>query len=253
MRKTHATVLVGTMFLGSIIAIGGMAVPASAAGNHATTAASVQAAKGKPAPSPTPTPTPAPTAGPTSLAVAGYTVAQGLDISGASAEFVVPSPVCQSAGEQALSIGLGGQAGLGAPGTTAVVVVGCHGVNAPFAFIRATVGSFVAVGEVALGARVTAEITSSGGNTAASVRNQDTGRSTLALAGARDASLTFGAFGVLDAASAPLPVPNFGAVTFAHNVFNGQTLSGGTVVTSQQVSTGVQDSVGDFDLRFVRS
>lgn len=246
MRKTRAIALVGAMLLGSVMVIGGVAVaaPSMAVGIHAAK---------KPAPSPTPTPTPAPMAGPTSLAIAGYTVAQSLDISGASAEFVVPSLVCLTAGEQALSIGLAGQADLGAPHTTAVVVVGCHGVNAPFAFTRATVGSFVTTGNVAIGAHVSVEITSSGGNAAASVRNQDTGSSIVALAGAHDTSLTFGAFGVLGADSTPLPVPNFGTATFAHNVLNGQTLSGGIVVTSPQVSTGAQNSVGDFSLSFVRS
>jgi hypothetical protein len=232
-----------------MLAIGGVAAiaaPASAAGGQA-------AKKPAPSPSPTPTPTPAPTAGPTSLAIAGYTVTQTLDVSGSSAELVVPSLACLTAGEQALSIGLGAQAALGAPHTTAVVVVGCHGINAPFAFSRATVGSFVTTGEVASGDRVTFEITSSGGNAAATVRNQATGRSIVALAGAHDSSVTFGAFGVLGADSNPLSVPDFGTVTFAHNVFNGQTLSGGAVVTSPQVSTAAQDTVGGFSLRFLRS
>ena len=247
MRKTRAIALVGAMFLGSILAIGGVAVaaPASAAGIHAAK---------KPAPSPTPTPTPpAPTMGPTSLAIAGYTVAQTLDISSASAEFVVPSPVCLSAEDQALSIGLGAQAVPGAPHTTAVVVVGCHGINAPFAFSRATVGSFVTTGEVAVGARVTVGITSSGGNSAASVLNQATGRSIVALAGAHDTSVTFGAFEVLSAESDLLSVPDFGTATFAHNVFNGQPLSGGVVVTSPQVATSEQNSAGDFSLDVLRS
>lgn len=248
MRKTRAIALVGAMILGSILAVGGVAVaaPASAAGIHA-------AKKPAPSPTPTPTPAPAPTAGPTSLAIAGYTVAQALDISGASAEFVVPSPACLSAEDQALSIGLGAQAVPGAPHTTAVVVVGCHGINAPFAFSRATVGSFVTTGEVAIGSRVTVGITSSGGNSAASVLNQATGRSIVALAGAHNTSVTFGAFGVLGAESDPLSVADFGTATFDHNVFNAQTLSGGVVVTSPQVATSEQDSAGDFSLHVLRS
>ena len=180
-------------------------------------------------------------------------MAQTLDISRSSAELVVPSPVCLTAEEQALSIGLGAQAVPGAPRTTAVVVVGCHGIDAPFAFSRATVGSFETTGTVAIGSRVTVEITSSGGNAAASVRDQATGRSITALAGAHDTSLTFGAFGVLGADSAALPVPDFGTATFTHNVFNEQPLSGGVVVTSPQVSTSALNSAGDFSLGFVRS
>ena len=252
MRKTRTITLLGAMVFGSILAIGGVAAPASAAGINASSAVGVHVAKNKPAPSPSPTPTPAPSAGPTSLAIGGYTVAQTLDISGARAELVVPTPVCLTAGEQALSIGLGAQADLGAPTTTAVVVVGCHGVDAPFAFTRATVGSFQAMGEVAIGDRVTVEITSSGGNSAASVRNQATSRSIVALAGAHDASATFGAFGVLGAESVLLPVPDFDTVTFTHNVFNQQTLSAGIVVASPQVSTSAQDSAGDFSLSFLR-
>lgn len=261
MRKTRAVTLLGAMVFGSILAIGGVAAPSSAAGIHASSGAgihassvtSVHTARKKPAPSPTPTPTPAPSAGPTSLAIGGYTVAQTVDISGSRAELVVPTPVCLSAEDQALSIGLGAQAELGVPHATAVVVVGCHGINAPFAFTRASVGSFVATGEVSLGSRVTLEITSSGGNAAASVRNQTTGHSIIALAGAHDTSVTFGVFGIMGANSAPLPVPNFGTATFTHNMFNQQALSGGVVVTSPQVSTGAQDSAGDFSLHFLHS
>ena len=254
MRNTRTITLLGALVFGFLLVICGVAAPSSAAGIHASSAAGVHVAKNKPAPSPSPspTPTPAPSTGPTSLAIGGYTVAQTLDVSGSRAELVVPTPVCLTAGEQAISIGLGAQADLGAPTTTAVVVVGCHGVDAPFAFTRATVGSFQAMGEVAIGDRVTVEITSSGGNSAASVRNQATGHSILALAGAHDASVTFGAFGVSGAESAMLPVADFGTATLTHNMFNQQALSAGVVVASPQVSTSAQDSVGDFSLGFLR-
>lgn len=254
MRNTRTITLLGAMVFGSILAIGGVAAPASAASIHASTAVGVHAAKNKPAPSPSPTPTPAPqpSAGATSLAIGGYTVTQTVDISGSHAELVVPSPVCLTAEKQALSIGLGAQADLGAPQATAVVVVGCDGINAPFAFTRATVGSFQAMGEVAVGDRITVEITSSGGNSAASVRNQATGASILALAGAHNTSVTFGAFDVLGADSAPLPVADFGTATLTHNMFNQQALAVGAVVSSPRVSTSAQDSTGDFSLGFLR-
>lgn len=254
MRRTHTITLLGAMVFGSILAIGGVAAPASAVGTHASSAVGVQVAKKKPAPSPdpTPTPTPTPSAGATSLALGGYTVAQTVDISGSHAELVVPSPACLTAEKQAFSIGLGAQADLGAPHTTAVVVVGCDGINAPFAFSRATVGSFIATGNVAIGARVAVDITSSGGNAAASVRDLASGASILALAGASDTSVTFGAFGVLGADSALLPVPDFGTANITHTMFNQQSLSAGVVVTSPQVSTSAQDSAGDFSLGFLR-
>ncbi|MFE9694544.1 hypothetical protein [Micromonospora sp. NPDC005806] len=247
MRNIRTIALVGAMVVGSALAIGVVAAPPQAAAVHA-------ARKPAPSPTPTPTPAPAPSAGPTSAAIAGYTLAQTLDISRSSAELVVPSPVCMTTEEQAVSIGLGGQADLGAPHTTAVVVVGCHGLSAPFAFIRATVGAFETTGQVAIGTRVTLEVTSSGGNAAATVRNQDTGSSIVALAGAHETSLTFGAFGVLGAESMPLSVPDFGMVKLTHNVFNELPLSGGVVVTSanSQISTGERDAAGDFSLTFDR-
>lgn len=243
MKTTGTIALTASTVLGLALSFG------VAAGVPTATAARKPPAT----PSPTPTPTSTPSAGPVAAALAGYTVPVDGDITGTSAAFVVPTPTCTTAVGQAVSIGLGAQVAAGAPHSVAVVIVGCDAQGAPYALSRAVVGSFVTSGPIAFGAHVAVEITASGGNAAATVRNVDTGTSIVALAGANDTSTTFGAFGVLGDGSLPLPTPDFGTVKLTHNVVNGQQLAGGTMVSSAKsgIGTGPQDASGDFALTYL--
>lgn len=211
----------------------------------------------KPTPTPTPTPAPVSTAGPTSTALAGYEFAITTETSRSHAEFVVPTPQCTTPGEKAVAFGLAGSAGA-APTSTAVVVVGCHGISAPFALRRATVAgsNWTVTDSVPFGAHVIVERTSSGGNAATTVENHDLPNPTtaeryiMAVGGNHDTSVTYGAFSILGPDSAALEVPAFDTVGFAHNLLNDAALVGGTAVVNAQsnVTTGARNAQGDFDL-----
>lgn len=210
-----------------------------------------------------PAPTPVPALGPTGAALAGYRfdLTQGQGVSQSSAQFTVPRPNCTTPGEQAIALGVGGQVdAAAAPASTAVVIVGCHGANAPFAVRRVRVGNFQAAENIAFGAHVTVERTSSGYNAATTVDNLDipsplpSTRYILAVGGSHDTTVTYGAFGILGTDGAPLPVPQFSDVAFTHNLLHQQPLVGGTAVAtpSAHVTASGRNAAGDFTLTYRR-
>lgn len=255
-RSVRALAAAGAAVLGATLAMGAV---------DAMSSPSAAAARKPPRPAPTTTttppttvpPAPLPKPGPTGAALAGFELAITVDITQASAQFVVPTPSCVTPGEQAVAFGLGGRAGAAVPDSTAVVIVGCHGLNAPFALMRARVGSFEATRDIAFGARVTVERTASGANAATTVENRDFpsplvgSRQILAVGGTRDTTVTFGAFAVLGPDAVVLDVPRFPAVTFTENLLDRQPLSGGTPVsTRSNVTAAYASGAGDIAIAY---